>query len=74
MVSQRQELLRERMWIEVHKAEFNKMAETLRALKEEIEKLPLDSDERKLKQRSYDDGHAAAEDFFNRFYEPSVGA
>lgn len=73
-MSLRQEALKAEMWIKVHKASFDKRAEELRAIKAEIEKLPLNSEERRVKQRAYDDGYAAAEEFFNKFYEPSVGA
>lgn len=73
-MSQRQELLNERMWVEVHKEKFDRMSDDLRALKAEIESLPEGSEARRLKQIAYDNGYSAAEDFFNRFYEPSVGA
>lgn len=73
-MSQRQEAIKAKMWIEVHKADFDKRVEDLRAMKAEVESLPAGSEAREIRQKAYDNGYAAAEEFFDRYYEPSVGA
>ena len=72
-MSQRQELLRAELWEEVHKHDFEKQKEALQKLKNEIDLLPDDSEERKIKQAKYDNDYAAAEDFFMKFHESSIG-
>lgn len=66
-MSQRQECLKEQMWKETHKPEFDKQIERLRHLENEIRGLPADSEQRASKQAIYDSESASAELFFLQF-------